>query len=440
MPTELEDILGISKISIDGPREVSRTSAPVLQHTSALERLPWEIREQIYQNLLVSDHVKEPSPDLEAATYSFQPAILATNRSISQEALQFRDQNVFVVVVARLKDFCGCLKREGVPVISSGLNAVCFLGSQMSVQIEFLDIEEGPFQAVLMVAQDLPKLCRFIRIQNLALFYSNSVMVILDLRVIESRHKLTLKNQKLLLEPFKKAHVGTVQVNVIGPVNAAYRNEVVETMKRDMNDISATKWSDYKLCKEIKQEGDFAFRLGKWERAKERYKLHSAVFKCFRQLPYPPYHVNEWVEWRKVMDGLTFRTVFNQLLLNIRCDSFELDTVALGIKILQTGIPHNDRFSKSDEARMNHYIALTFAELGQVEKATRALVEALRLSPEDKVIQESLAMVTSHQAQHGISKRVLGDSIMEEGKGSVAETEFEIWQNMFKTIWALLGY
>ena len=146
-----------------------------------------------------------------------------------------------VVVVARLKDFSGCLKREGVPVVSSGPNAALFLGPQLSVQIEFLDMEPSPLQAALMVAQDLPKLRRFIRLQNLALFYSNSVMVNLTLRVATTHHRPTLKNQKLLLESFKKAYAGTVQVNIRGPVDAAYREEVLEKIKPDMDNISAAK-------------------------------------------------------------------------------------------------------------------------------------------------------------------------------------------------------
>ena len=169
MSSGTEDILGISRVSINDSHDTNSAPLPVPHRLSSFERLPLEIRQQIYRNLLVSDYVKEASPDLQAATYSFQTAILATNRTIAREARPFLDKNIFVVVVTTFKDFCDCLKREGVPIVTSGPNAALFTGPLLSIGMKFLPHQHGPLQTVLMVARDLPRLCRFIRIQTLTM-------------------------------------------------------------------------------------------------------------------------------------------------------------------------------------------------------------------------------------------------------------------------------
>ena len=445
MAQATEDICDFGKLSIDDTHEPRHAPAPSPSQKglSPFERLPLEIRELIYENLLVSSHVKIASSSLKAASYNLQSAILATNSAIYREARPVLDRNIFVIVVTTFKDICNCLKGEGVPIVSSSSRAVLFMGHLLSIEMQIPTSDCGPLQAFLMVAEDLPKLCRFIRLQRLIMEgepVRYCIVVRLTMRSATTHHRATLSKQKLLLEHFKKASIGMVQVDIAGRVDPAYREKILADLKPDMHVTSRLKWSDYQLCREIKQEGDAAFRLGNWKRAKERYILQYKVFKSFHEsLPRPPHHLEGWVKWAVVMYNLHFRTIFNALLLSIRTRSPELVIACLGLQVLRRETSRFDCLRKSDEARMNHYIGLTFAELGENERAAGRFVEAFRLSPKNKVIQESLDVVKRSQARvkhRGISECVISEPILEEAEGRDAEVELETWQTMFKAVWA----
>ena len=156
-----------------------------------------------------------------------------------------------------------------------------------------------------------------------------------------------------------------VHVDIAGPIGDLYRKEVLAKIKRNLHTTGANKWSTYQLCKEIKQEGDNAFRLGKGERAKSRYKLQLKVFNSYGK----EIHFSGWTKWYAAMYGLAFRTEFNQVLLSIKYQNFDLGVLHHVPSHTWTEDNNIRRFSNFDLVRLYHYSGLVYAELGCNDEA-----------------------------------------------------------------------
>ena len=418
--------------SNEDSRQVTNPLDTVSHPVSPFKRIPLELREHIYQYLLVSHHVRKPSPDLQASIYRFQVAILQTNRLIAQEARPFLQKNNFVLVTTSQAGIYKRLKNEGVPVVSNH-HLILFTDHLLSVHFDFPKTRLGPAQTFLMMADDLPLLCRFIQIQNIltAPSLKSGMDIRLKLRTNTMHREPALPTQKLLLDPFKFVlGEGLWSVDTSDYQVDAKLFAMLESATKS-NSLSAKRWSAYQLCKGMKREGDAAFRLGKWDRARERYIAHIVLFRCFRDiLPSIIYQIDDGIDWRMIEQGLDFRTMFNRLLLSIRSKKYELELAEVGAKFHIPGVPWYDR------ARMEFYVGLIFAELGKNTRAARSFMEALRSSRGNVANYfESFERVRNsrEETQHlGISQCVFGDHIMEEGSESQDEIEHGAWQKMFR--------
>ena len=435
MSMEINDMPDNSRVSSKDTQEISDAPAPVTHQGSFLYRLPLEIRELIYQNLLVSDHVKEASPNLQAETYRFHPAILATNRSIALEARPFLQKNIFVLVITNWNRIYKVLKHEGVPVVSDH-HLAGFKEHLLDVWLEFPELRSDKrIQEFLIVAADLPKFCRFIRMTSLKVssVESGTTQLWLRLRAFKV-HTPTLQMQKLLLNPFKQVYGGSkgTRASITGLVDASYRREVLTEMLRNMGEISAERWSVFQFCQEIKQEGDVAFHLAKWERAQERYIECADFMNYYRENLEGSRTISQTGDgWQMATFGLAFRVLFNLRFLTIKCKAFDYDIESwwMVTDLEHPGFEIPGLPKKSDVATMNHHLGLLYAERGHNRQATRQFREALRHCPENQSIRRSLRLVKGLRGRYphdGISQRVLDDSIMEESTNG-AEVEIQKW-------------
>ncbi|MCJ1239682.1 hypothetical protein MMC14_007680 [Varicellaria rhodocarpa] len=428
-----KDIVRNVQKSDEDSHKSSNPLDPVSHHMSPFKRIPLELREHIYQYLLVSHHVKKPSPDLQAGTYRFQLALLCTNRFIAQETRPFLQKNIFVLVTTSQVGIYKRLKNEGVPVVSNH-HVTLFTDHLLSVHFDFPKTVLGPAQTFLMMADDLPLLCRFIQIQNIltAPSLKSGMNIRLKMRTNAMHKEPALPIQTLLLDPFKFVYGEGVWSDLdTSDYQLDAKLDTILESATSYKSLSAKKWSAYQLCKGMKREGDAAYRLGKWERARERYIAHTVLFRCFRDvLPFRVYQIDDGIDWRIIAHGLDFRTMFNRLLLSIRSKKYELELAEVGAKFHMPGIPWYDR------ARMEYYVGLIFAELGKNTQAARLFMEALRSSSGNVAMYfESFERVRNsrEEIQHlGISECVLGDPIIEEGGESQDEMEFGAWQKMFR--------
>ena len=224
---------GIAQTSNNLSYETNSAQDPMPLYVPPLESLPLEIRMQIYENLLISHHVKEVSSGV--AHYRFQPAILATNHAINQEALPFLRKNVFVLVFTD-ENVCKNLNGAGLSLNGEGLRIVSdhhldnFNECSLHVRLDIPAETHGPPQAFLMMAEDLPKLARYIRMRDLMIPVPSSLGIIqLQLR-LTAHPKTTLPIQKLLSDPFKRVRGRAMQIQITGQVDASYREKVLRNM------------------------------------------------------------------------------------------------------------------------------------------------------------------------------------------------------------------
>ena len=433
---KIEEI-GISSVLKDGQSpEVKNALSPAPHNRSAFERLPLEIRNQIYGYLLRLCHVKEASSDLGVATYKFHTAILATNRYIAPEARSIFQENIFIVLSIDDAGTYTNLRREGVPIVSRHCVA-SFKDHLLRAYVKFPKLQAGSLETFLLMAEDLPKLCRYIRLQNLIFAqYSYGIKVHLELRSPTTR-SLALSIQKLLLEPFKQAYCGLMRASITGCVDDSYGQEILSKMKPDEYQANKEGWIAYQMGKEMKQEGDRLFRLGKSERVKERYVTSNVISGLRRHSVLDIMRKDDSIEWQAITLRLLVRTSFNALLLNIQSQVFNPSIIKLVSELLNHNNTESIGLSDYDLARVSHCYGLILGQFGRNRAASAILTKTLQRSdtPENSAIEESLRLLRDSLdgvLHNRITQRVLGDPIliMEESGGDSTKKEFEVWQKL----------
>ncbi|MCJ1235532.1 hypothetical protein MMC14_003501 [Varicellaria rhodocarpa] len=246
-----------------------------------------------------------------------------------------------------------------------------------------------------MVADDLPRLCRFLRmmILELTLNETEHVTVRLQLRTTATLES-TLPIQKLLLDPFKQAHGKRVRAFITGQVDASYRREVLTKIVPSESRTSAEGWAAFQLCRETKREGDAAYLLSKWELAENRYRQYFNLVQCCNNVlqatPVRFRLTDDGVEFMKTTRSSMFRAAFNMLLVLIQMKTFSIATDFISEEWKSWG-------SYMDRARVNYCDALICAELGMNGQAIGILEEALLRSPENTAMKDSLELVKIHR-------------------------------------------
>ena len=308
--------------------------------------------------------------------------------------------------------------------------------------MNFPVFEPDSVEAFLMVAEDLPKLYRYMRLQNLLLppQYPSGIKIYLQLQ-IHAIHKPDLPTQKLLLGSFQHAYCGEMHTSITGPFDDSYRELILSKMMPGVHRVNRNRdgWYAWQFLKEMKQEGDLSFRHGNLERAKERYTAYTATFNCRRNFTSQMIHSasdTEW-EWQKLAYGLAYRHLFNRILLTIQCEEFDSEITRLGAESLMSNLAVLVGLPIHDQVRMAHCLGLIKAEFGENRSAIRLFMEMLQLSdsPENVAIRESLRLVAGLQEgfpYYGISRRILGHPIpiMEESSEDNSERELKAWREL----------
>ena len=430
------------------PTSPSRLS----QDESSLGQMPLEIQRKVLNLLLLSTKVRNVPAGLETPSYSFQPFIMAVNRAFEREARSILYPcNVFVVVSTNWEGIYHFLRTEGVPIVSKS-KVAAFREHHLRVHVVFPMEKPDSLQVFLMVAEDLNRLCRFLRMDCLMVPLGgcypnvkktsravNGIRILLQLRETTSR-KPDLAMQKLLLEPFKKVHGGMATSKISGKVNDAFRLEVLEKMMPRVHQIRAEGWSVFRLCREIKQEGDLAYKIGNLDRAAERYEWFLEFFaKCIEALPDITFQTDDG--WEAVMDGLTFRNVLN--LTRVYLAQKEFEKVLKYSKTELQELKERTWLKNSEKAAMFLHRGLAHAELGKVKSAMMALENAQVYSPNDLMIQSNLDTIRARSTEakrggrplyKGISQSTFTESIVEEQGQEMAEKEFQMMKNFVEAM------
>ena len=355
---------------------------------SYLEQLPLELREMIYANLLLSNHVKYFSSDSSIVRYNVQPAILGVNHTIHVETRRMLyNKNALVLVSTNFRDIFELLKAERLPLVSND-HLENFQQYCLHVRMKFVDRCHSLSADVqlLMLAENLPHFVRIVLIEYYIFHHLYHFRLQLTLRHRGSGF-MTLSMQKLLLDPFIQFHDGICPTRIFGAVNFAYRSKVLSqmTLLADPQDRSR---SLYQLAQDLKKDADNAAQCGDMVYARSRYsRLHMLLHHCLR-----------WEDgsgissqWRVAFVRLRYRACINEALLYLR----EKDYHKIICTIKNAFGVDNSLIPPHYLAKYKHYLGLCRAVCSERVNDGRVLFlfeGALRLDPDNTRIRASLEL------------------------------------------------
>lgn len=412
----------------------STTQLSTQPQLSGFEKLPQELRDEIYGYLLVSTEVKE------ALTYRFHTAILATNRRISEEAQEvlFR-QNTFIVVSTNWSFLAPFMKFEGVAMISNhGVKTIT--QHHLSVIVDITGIQSlqrtlvDEMDSFLIVAEDLPLFTRYLGMMNLVHgATSGGFRVKLEVRATKLGNRRPAL-QKRLLEPFKDVRGAYLTATLEGEVDPAYRAEVLRAMLPRIphgqnGKVQADRWHMYRLAKMFKIEGDEAFKAGDLRRALDRYsRMLRFEGKCRRGLglEMAPHLVDpadlDNLRFRVSADNLDMRAEINLKLVRIRMRDFgdaEPDGGRLVLHMAQLV------WLKPWEcSRLLLYTGMIEVEHWRSCYSCICFETALRYTPDDATVQICLDLLTADWDDAVFEGTIDDHQPIEEPEVDLAEQEY----------------
>lgn len=215
--------------------------------------LPAEIRNNIYDQLLCS--WDEPQADsclvsqLSKRCPSYPAAaLLRANKQIQSEASDYMiKRNQFVRVTCRGLDARNLFLGEGIPVITTSARQVSqFRGYVMHMTLSKPAFSPSAFQfsdfEVMMLRADLPSLCEKLDIESVMADANSkasehaSIHAEVKFNYAHSRF-FSLKIQEHLLNPIATLLRGVHNLRLLGPVDSALRESVV-------NDVARPRWTE----------------------------------------------------------------------------------------------------------------------------------------------------------------------------------------------------
>jgi hypothetical protein len=216
--------------------------------------LPGEIRNNIYDLLLCSwnddlgiepgfiSKVSRRCPSYPAS------ALLRANKQVHNEAFDYMiKRNQFVRITCRGLDARNLFLEDGIPVVTTNAHEVSrFNGYVMHMTLSKPVFTPSPFAfseyEIMMLRADLPNLCQKLDVES----------VMTDANATTSEHAalhasikfnyaharfFTSKIQEHLLEPIATLIRGVPDLKIIGPVDAAFAQHVIE-------EVAKPRWTD----------------------------------------------------------------------------------------------------------------------------------------------------------------------------------------------------
>ena len=205
--------------SLEAVRSKMLSEADGLPTPPIFEGLPIELRRKIYSHLLISDKVRQPPNEHLIRYYRFDTAILCVNKKIHLEALDMLyNENTFITVSCDWDQIFIVMKNHEVAVLCEKPKLVArFKKNIMRLHIKFSwsqkwkATQSGPtnkkngnvLESFLILADELPKFTRMIRIMNMTNGGDRQNTKYLFRMEPTSAGAPSLSLQKRLLEPFR---------------------------------------------------------------------------------------------------------------------------------------------------------------------------------------------------------------------------------------------
>lgn len=328
------ELAPLAKMAESSPArtELLNVASSTIQRTNF--PLPRELRDHIYSHLLDSRQLSY-TPDFTAQDcelvdsyntahrYKFHTSILAVNHTIHEEASELLyKRNIFVVISYKVPLFNAMLEMSDVPIVSM-TGIARFKHHSLRLHIKWRcppwteEISSDwkpqnkatvPLASCLMLAPDVPRLCRMLRWQ-LSFLPSDAIWVTsspgkplaavlchlddldMDCSVVPARIAMQLYGTRYrlsssglseqLLAPFRTLVGGLAKVSIIGAdTQLAYR--LIRTMAPTVTWFAAYLWNNLELWAAMKHDADNCVLQGLFYAAELRYTsiIHVLRREC----------------------------------------------------------------------------------------------------------------------------------------------------------------
>lgn len=297
-------------------------------------RLPREIRDEIYRYLFLAKNVKCYAEHVNrdpccaklwpCSYFRFQSAVLRTNRQIHDEAIKvLYHENLFVVVSSITFNLDDNIAVGGIALLyagGTGSKAHSFEYCAMSVTLEedprYLNVDYGRMYYVI-ACDDLGSLCQIMLHHDATCEPAEASLPDVHFEVAMRPQPnenmiiepVSTSAQRRLLEPFTALH-SVRKFNISGHVNTDYKNSVVARLSKPAPSVEDTVHRVVTMSREAIKLSDRGYH------AQAILKYMSAIVQTFTKNRYlTPKTVLE----TGLLGGRTEMFAFNYLHFMLRC-------------------------------------------------------------------------------------------------------------------------
>ncbi|KAL8994244.1 MAG: hypothetical protein Q9188_007120 [Gyalolechia gomerana] len=379
-----------------------------------LDKLPTELQQAIYVNLLKADCVRQPPNQYLFRPYKFRTAILLVSKRIHYIAHDVLYKgNRFIVVTSDWEMIPGALIMYQVAFVPAKRHLVTsFEQHVMRLHLAFASknfrykhnnkARSAVLQIFIMPQNELPSLIRMLHMLDLC--YGGMVCPFdITLRVEKSVPRTSdLHFQKKLLEPFRRLTSPSLNVKILGCVDAGYAQGLLDDMMYPIRWARAVVWELYSIMESIIKIAEEALQLG---------FLHTAYVyyeECQRVLS-RAYGNNPRLESAQD-DGfyISCAVLFNLcdinlVLLGLRDPDATVRAQCAESFLSKTDKLYNmnDRFiTLVGKSKIYHYRGVAYAILGRdkdagqyIRKSIRHSHKSIRHDPQNQLLKYHKAII-----------------------------------------------
>ncbi|KAI9713093.1 MAG: hypothetical protein M1820_001078 [Bogoriella megaspora] len=400
---------------------VHQTTHEVTENTLPF---PYEVRKQVYEHLLKSEHAKLDSKNGDAHTYHFHAAILSVSRHVHREARAILyGGNEFVLITHYDGTFEHHCRGFEVPIVSNhdlGFFSEHRLFAYFETPFDPSNHTLGcceecsrppKLETMLMLADDLPRLC-LIR-KSFAFVYGGNYRFVTSSRD-ESRMrscvsdgpkdrykiKLELRSntagpppieaQRKLLQPFAILHGSSNNISFGGEIDQTLATQLKQTVGQEVLWSYAVGWDFIQWGRSVKKFADYALKAKNDRVAKNLY-THICTIWGKTMIPChggSTYTTELCCDWRQALLALFFDVNFALGLIMLkRGDLQEAALFSQDMAGNALSSTHNEKIMLD---RAMHFAGILAAESGGFREAFMILRQAEEDNPLDQNVKRDL--------------------------------------------------
>lgn len=395
-----------------------------------LDKIPLEIRDEVYSYLLSIDYTKRPVGDDEKPSrvkrglgcghlYDLQPAVLRTNKQINKEARRFLyNDNLFVLVKYPHVESLDLLWTEELTLLAAEEDEVRSFRSALRISLHVDLCIHGNDNMRLtsqfvIAANDLSVFCSILKkIDNEGPGLLSSLKLILQVYPLfqldvdafaytgpssrVSRSPRSLAQQRRLLEPFATLRSMTLEIADVDGETQYIDVQLMEDIKERAGRPPYSMKEVLDTSARIKEQGNQAFRAGDFAHANTLYKSALENLNAGERYLDTDIQEGEFTEqtYFEAHFSLAFRIWSNTVATHLRLQQWTAahEKAIKGIEKIETvrNAGENIVFGPGEVAKLYFRRALASEGMGKINRAVEEVRTALDLDPNSAQMKAKL--------------------------------------------------